>query len=106
MDIFHQVNTIISFKSLLTPFFRFVTTEYLKEKLSTGFSDDLGIGIFLCVIIFTVHAAGCAAKFIMRKMKPSEPKILLLPKRAEAETETEIEEIFDEKANEINDFDV
>ena len=60
-------------------FCRFVATEYLKEKLSTGFSDDLGIGIFLWVIIFTIHAAGCASKFILRKIKPSQPKILLVP---------------------------
>jgi hypothetical protein len=45
------------------------------EKLSTKLSEDLGIGVFVCVIIFTVHAAGCALKFGIRRLKPSEAKI-------------------------------
>lgn len=65
--------------TLITSIFRFIATEYLEEKFTTEFSEDLGIGIFVCVIIFTVHAAGCAFKFGIRKVKPSEPKIISIP---------------------------
>jgi len=57
------------------------------EKLSTGFSGDLGIGIFLCVIIFTVHSAGCALKIGIRRAKPSEPKIISIPNFRETEVD-------------------
>lgn len=49
------------------------------EQLATELSRDLGIGIFLCVIIFTVHAAGCFLKIVIRRVKPSEPKIVSIP---------------------------
>lgn len=65
--------------TLITSIFRFVTTKYLKETFSTEFSEDLGIGIFVCVIIFTVHAAGCAFKYGIRRVKPSEPEIISIP---------------------------
>lgn len=54
--------------------------RFFDPSISQSYSNDLGMALFMTVIVFSGHSSGCAFKFLLRGLKPSSPKIFSFPR--------------------------